>query len=125
LKVILVFCPKALCIREGPEYRPFHDPNLCLKPREHVKKQGRTCTQVLFPPKAELGFFHFLEIVTGWLVPSVGQKLPVPPGWYLPLRKIPLAENRFLHADKEADNTKEKSSGALRSVMHLLKLLFP
>jgi len=21
------------------------------------------------------GFFHFLEIVTGWLVPSAGQKL--------------------------------------------------
>jgi hypothetical protein len=30
----------------------------------------RACTQVLFLCKAELGFFHFLEIVTGWLVPS-------------------------------------------------------
>jgi hypothetical protein len=27
------------------------------------------CTRVLFLRKAELGFFHFLEIVTGWLVP--------------------------------------------------------
>ncbi len=30
----------------------------------------RACTQVLFLRKAELGFFHFLQIVTGWLVPS-------------------------------------------------------
>ncbi len=28
----------------------------------------RARTQVLFLHKAELGFFHFLEIVTGWLV---------------------------------------------------------
>jgi hypothetical protein len=27
----------------------------------------RACTHVLFLRKAELGFFHFLEIVTGWL----------------------------------------------------------
>ncbi len=37
----------------------------------------RAYTQVLFLRKAELGFFHFLEIVTGWLVPSAGQKIPV------------------------------------------------
>jgi hypothetical protein len=38
----------------------------------------RTTThQVLFLHKAELGFFHFLEIVTGWLVPSAGQKIPL------------------------------------------------
>jgi hypothetical protein len=30
--------------------------------------------------KAELGFFHFLEIVTGWLVPSACQKIPLQPG---------------------------------------------
>jgi len=34
--------------------------------------------------------------VTGWLVPSGGQT-------------IPLAENRFLRAGKGAENTKEKS----------------
>jgi hypothetical protein len=56
-----------------------------------------------------MGFFHFLEIVTGWLVSSAGEKIPVQPGWYLPLQKIPLAQNRFLHAGKEAENTKEKS----------------
>ncbi len=61
-----------------------------------------------FIGKVELGFFHFLEKVTGWLAPSAGHKIPVQPGWYLPL-KIPLAENRFLQAGKGAENTKEKS----------------
>jgi len=54
-------------------------------------------------------FFHFLEIVTGWLVPSAGQKIPVQSGRYLPPQKIPLAENRFLQAGKGAENAKEKS----------------
>jgi hypothetical protein len=47
--------------------------------------------------------------VTGWLIPSAAQKIPVQPGWYLPLQKIQLAENRFLQAGKGAENTKEKS----------------
>jgi hypothetical protein len=47
--------------------------------------------------------------VTGWLVPSASQKIIVQPGWYLPLQKILLAENRFLQASKGAENTKEKS----------------
>jgi len=38
--------------------------------------------------------------VTGWLVPSVGQNIPVQPGLYLPLQKILLAENRFLQGGK-------------------------
>jgi hypothetical protein len=65
--------------------------------------------QVLFLCKAELGFIHFLEIVTGWLVPSADQKIPVQPGWYLPPQKVQQAENRFLQAAKGAENTKEKS----------------
>jgi len=47
--------------------------------------------------------------VTGWLVPSTGQKNPAQPDWYLKSQKIPLAENRFLQASKGAENTKEKS----------------
>jgi hypothetical protein len=39
------------------------------RPREHVENHGRASTQVLFLCKADLAFFHFLEIVTGWLVP--------------------------------------------------------
>jgi hypothetical protein len=35
------------------------------KSREKVENHGRDYTQVLFLGKAELGFFHFLEIVTG------------------------------------------------------------
>jgi hypothetical protein len=45
--------------------------------------------------------------VTVWLIPSTGQKIPVQPGWYLPQRKIPLDENRFLQAGKGPENTKE------------------
>jgi hypothetical protein len=76
---------------EGPEYRPFRDLTSVLeagRPREQVKNHGRACTQVLFLCKAELGFFHLLEIVTGsgtfrwsedpstaWLVPSTAQDL--------------------------------------------------
>jgi hypothetical protein len=30
--------------------------------------KGRACTQVPLRTAAELGFFQFLEIVTGWLV---------------------------------------------------------
>jgi hypothetical protein len=67
------------------------------------------CTHVHFLHKAELRFFHFLEIVTGWLVPSTGKKIPVQPGWYLPRLKIRHAENRFLQVGKGAENTKEKS----------------
>jgi len=64
--------------------------------KEQVENRRRAYTQVLFLRKAELGFFHFLEIVTGWLVPSAGQKIPVQPGWYLPPQKVPLDENMFL-----------------------------
>jgi hypothetical protein len=81
----------------------------------------RASTHVLFLRKAELGFFLFLEIVTGWLVPCAGQKIPVQPGWYLPPQKIPLAENRFLQAG--AENTKEKSRQCfttLRNIQHLI-----
>jgi hypothetical protein len=53
------------------------------------------CTQVLFLCKAELGFFHFLEIVKGWLVPSAGQKIPVQPGWYLHRRRYRLMKTGF------------------------------
>jgi len=56
-----------------------------------------------------VGFFHFLEIVTSWLVPSAGQKIPVQPGCYLSPQKIPLALKRFLQPGKGVENTKEKS----------------
>jgi hypothetical protein len=46
--------------------------------------------------------------VTGWLLLSTSQKIPIQLGWYLPPQKIPLAEKRFLQASKGAQNTKEK-----------------
>jgi hypothetical protein len=52
---------------------------------------------------------HILEIGTGSLVPSTGQKIRIQPGWYLPLQKIWLAENRFFQGGKGVENTKEKS----------------
>jgi hypothetical protein len=61
-----------------------------------------------------VGFFHFLEIVTGWLVPSAGQKITLQPGCYLPPQKIPLALKRFLEAGKGVENTKEKSGQCFR-----------
>jgi hypothetical protein len=70
-----------LSVGEGPEYRPFRDLRSVPqagRPREQFENRRR----VLFLRTAELGFFHFLEIV--WLVPSVGQKIPVEPGWYVP-----------------------------------------
>ncbi len=71
------------------------------------KYRRRACSHALFLRKAERRFLHFLEIVTSWLVSSVGQKIPVQLGWYLPLQKVLLAENRFLQAGKGAENTKE------------------
>jgi len=98
--------------RDRPEYRPFHDLRSVPESgrlREQVENHRRACTQVLFLRKAELRFFHFLEIVIGWLIPSTGQNIPVQPGSYLQPQKIPLGENRFLQALKGAENTKEKS----------------
>jgi hypothetical protein len=51
--------------------------------------------------------------VTGRLVPSVGQKIPVQPSCYLTPQKIQVAENRFLQADKGVENIKEKSRQCL------------
>jgi 4-alpha-glucanotransferase len=62
-----------------------------FQPWAKTSNQQRACAQAL-------GFFHFLEIVTGWLVPSAGENIPVEPGWYIPGWKIPLDENRFLQA---------------------------
>ncbi len=36
--------------------------------------------------KQSSDFFHVLEIATGWVVPSAGQKIPVQLGCYLPRR---------------------------------------
>jgi hypothetical protein len=65
-----------------------------------------------------LGFFHFLEIVTGWLVPSAGQKIPVQPGWYLPLEKIPLVEKTCFFRQVMELKIQRKNPG---SALHALE----
>jgi hypothetical protein len=66
---------RGLCRGERPEYRPFRDLRSVPqagRPREQVENHGRAYTQVLFLREALPGFFHFLEIVTGyWYVPLV------------------------------------------------------
>ncbi len=93
------------------------------RPREQVENHRRACTRVLFLREAELRYFHFLEIVTVWLVPSTGQNIPVQPGWCLPPQKIPLGENRFLGAGKGAENTKEKSRQCFTTLKTNIKTL--
>ncbi len=104
--------------------RPFHDLRSVHKagrPREQVKNHRRACTQILFLCKAELGFFHFLEIVTGWLVvPYAGRKIPVQRGLYLPPQKVSLAENRFLRQVREPKIQRTNPFSALRSVHKFL-----
>jgi hypothetical protein len=79
------------------------------RPREQVENHGRACIQVLSYGKQSWESCSLFRIVTGWLVSSAGQKIPVQPGWYLPLQKNLLAGNRFIQAGKGAENTKEKS----------------
>jgi hypothetical protein len=88
-----------------------------IRPQEHVENHGRACTQVRFLRnmskimegpvlrcvsfrKAELRFFDLLEIVTGSVVPSAGQK-------------IPLAENRFFQAGRELQIQRKNTGSAL------------
>jgi hypothetical protein len=101
---------------EGLEYRPFCDlrsvPEASSGGNRLKIMEGPTLRSFSYV-KQSLGFFHFLEIVTVWLVRSTGQKIPIQPGWYLPLQKIPLAENRFLQAGIGAKNTKEKIQAVL------------
>jgi hypothetical protein len=83
-----------------------------------VKNVGigkRACTQVLFLSKVELGFFHIFEIVTGWLVPSIGQKIPMQPSWYLPPQKIPLAGRNFFRQVRELKMQRKNPGNALRT----------
>ncbi len=103
----------ALCIGEGPEYRPFCNfrsvpRRVCRRNRLKIAeglywgpflKYSRAGIFSLFRNSDRLaGTFHWSK-----------ESSTVEPGWYLPPRKIPLAENRFLQAGNGAENTKEKS----------------
>jgi len=45
-------------------------PQVPTRSRAQISNHGRPSTQALLLLKAQLQFFHSLEIVTGWLVPS-------------------------------------------------------
>jgi len=74
----------------------------------------RAYPQVIFLRKAELGFFHFLEIVTGWLVPSAGQNIPVQLGLYLPPKRSPLLKTGFFRQVRELKIRRKSPDSALR-----------
>jgi hypothetical protein len=65
------------------------------RPREQVENHDGLVLRSFSSIKKSSGFFPFLGIVTGRLVPSIA--------------KDPLVENRFLQVGKGAENTKEKS----------------
>jgi hypothetical protein len=74
-------------------YRPFCDLRSVPESsrlRDQVESHRRAYTDVLFLCKAELRFFHCLEIVTGWLVPSAAEDPTT--AWLVPStgQKIPL-----------------------------------
>jgi len=60
----------------------------------------------------ELGFFLFLQIVTAWLVPSAGQKIPAQPGWYLPRSR--LLKTGFFRQVRELKIQRKNPGSALR-----------
>jgi len=101
-----------LCTGEGLEYRPFHDLRSVPEAgtlREQVENQGRACcSQVLYLCKAELGFYHFLDLVTG-LVGTFSWSEDPSTAWLVPSRRSHLLGTCFFREVKGAENTKEKS----------------
>jgi hypothetical protein len=82
-------------------------------PNQRFKYRKRACTQSgPFPTlRAELGCFHFLEIVTGWMVPShwsVRRSQYSLAGTFH-RGKSRLLKTGFFRQVKGAENTKEKS----------------
>jgi len=90
--------------------------------KEQVENHRKASSiQVLFLRKAELEFFHFLEIVTSWYLLLIRKSQYSLVGIF---RKIPLAENRFLQAGKGAKNTKEKSRQCFTTFEFLIYSIF-
>jgi hypothetical protein len=90
--------------------------------REQVENHRRACTQVLFLRKAELRFFHFLEIVTGWLVPSAGQKSQYSMAGTFQRRRSRLLKTGFFRQVRELEVGRKNPGSALR-LMKLLDLV--
>jgi len=96
-----------LRIGERPEYRPFCDWRSVPEASPSGQKSRKGLYTCPFPTQSRAGIFSLFrnsDRLTGTFHWS---EIPVQPCWYLPLQKIPLAENRFLQAGKGAENTKE------------------
>ncbi len=92
--------PKPFCTWEAPEHRLF--PHL-----RYVPKAGKAREQV------KMGFFHFLEIVTSWLVPSAGQMILIQPSWYLPHSRSCLLKTGFFRQVRELQMQRKNPGSAL------------
>ncbi len=77
----------------------------------HISNHRKAYTKVLFLRKAELRFFHFLEMVTGWL--DADQNVPVRPGWYLHRRRSRLLKTGFFRQVRELKIQMKNSGSAL------------
>jgi hypothetical protein len=83
------------------------------RPREHVENHGRASTQVLFLCNADLAFFHFLEIVTGWLVPPLVRRSQYS------LTNLLLKTGFFRHVRELKMKMKKKKPDSTLKVMYL------
>jgi hypothetical protein len=63
-----------------------------------------------------VGFFHFLEIVTGWLVPSAGQKILVQPAGIFLRRRYRLLKTGIFRQVRELKIQRKNPGSALRGV---------
>jgi hypothetical protein len=108
---------RSICRGDGPEYRPFHDLRSgpeAGRPREQVEHHWRACTQVLFLLKAELRFFHFSTIVTGWLIPSTVRTSQYNLAGTFHRRRSRLAKTGFFRQARELKIQRKNSGSALR-----------
>jgi hypothetical protein len=105
----LVFCSeKGLSI--GPSRTELRSVPEAVRLREQVENHRRSCTQVLFLRKAELGFFHFFINGDRLAITFRSSEDPSTAGLVPSIAKDPACcENWFFHAGKGAENIKEKS----------------
>jgi hypothetical protein len=83
---------------------------------ENIQYCAVIFVQALFLRKAELGFFHFLEVVTGWLVPSalVRRSQYSLAGTFPPQKKIPsLLKTGFFRQVRELKIQRKNPGSAL------------
>ncbi len=91
-----------------------HNSWLCQCLHQTFSIGKRAWTQDLFLRQAELGFFHFLEIVRGWLVPSAGQKIQYNLASTFHRRRSCLLKTGFFRQARELKLQRKNPGGDLR-----------